>query len=135
VTLFFREVISPDSKTAWFNRAVARIKSDDQCLQLLGKKSSIKAYGEPTGNRWARNRPIASTVNVDRYGVEHFLIYFNVEGDISKGRVNLHLLKRPGQGEYDYKYLYLHVKGQPRVYLEGEPRKHTRKGFSSILWR
>jgi len=59
ITMFYLEVLSPDSKTNWFNRAVDRVKADERCLRLLGQKSSIKAYGEPTGDRWTRSRPIA----------------------------------------------------------------------------
>ncbi|KAF8416980.1 TIM21-domain-containing protein [Tirmania nivea] len=139
VTMFYLEVLSPDSKTNWFNRAVARVKADERCLRLLGKKSSIKAYGEPTGDRWTRNRPIASTVKVDRHGVEHFFMHFNVEGDVDRGVVQLHLVKRPGQDDYDYKYLYLDVKGQRRVYLENSDNKpttpkHEKRGLFGVRW-
>lgn len=34
-----------------------------------------------------------------------------VEGDVDKGVVQLHLVKRPGQEDYDYKYLFLDVQG------------------------
>ena len=57
--MFYLEVLSPDSKTNWFSRAVDRVKSDERCLRLLGRKGSIKAYGESTGDRWTRERPIA----------------------------------------------------------------------------
>ena len=59
VTLLYLEVFSSDSKTAHFNRAVDRVKKDRRCTELLGDVKKIKAYGEPTSNRWARNRPIA----------------------------------------------------------------------------
>jgi hypothetical protein len=38
---------------------VSRIKEDPRCTSLLGDRKTIKAYGEATWNRWARNRPIA----------------------------------------------------------------------------
>ena len=57
-TVLYLEVIAPDSVTNWFNRAHDRVKKDPRCVQLLGG-GRIKAYGEETGNRWARNRPIA----------------------------------------------------------------------------
>jgi len=57
-TVLYLEVIAPDSVTSWFNRAHDRVKKDPRCVQLLGG-GRIKAYGEETGNRWARNRPIA----------------------------------------------------------------------------
>ncbi len=59
VTVLYLEVFSTDSKTTQFNRAVDRIKKDPRCLELLGSAKKIKAYGEPTSNRWARNRPLA----------------------------------------------------------------------------
>ncbi|KAI5845358.1 TIM21-domain-containing protein [Tricharina praecox] len=137
-TFVYLEVIAPDSVTNWFNRAHARVKSDPQCVQLLGA-GTIKAYGEETWNRWARNRPIAASVSTDRSGTEHLRVHFNVEGDLDKGVVNLHLIKRPGQKEYEYKYLYLDVAGRSRVYLEnvddtqriGEGGK---KKFLGVRW-
>lgn len=58
-TFLYVEVLSPDSKTTWFNRAVNRVKKDPRCTVLLGDPRTIKAYGEPTSNRWARSRPLA----------------------------------------------------------------------------
>lgn len=34
-----------------------------------------------------------------------------VEGDIDKGVVNAHLVKRPGEHNYEYRYLFLDVAG------------------------
>lgn len=58
-TLFYLEVLSPNSKTWQFETAVGRIKDDPQCIKLLGDRREIKAYGEQTSNRWARTKPIA----------------------------------------------------------------------------
>lgn len=55
VTFVYLEVISPDSTTNWFNRAHDRVRRDERCLELLGG-GRIRAYGEPTSNRWSRNR-------------------------------------------------------------------------------
>lgn len=57
--LLYQEVFSPDSKTAYFNRAVDRIKADARCVELLGDGRKITAYGEETFNKWRRARPIA----------------------------------------------------------------------------
>ena len=35
-----------------------------------------------------------------------------VEGDLDKGVVHLHLLRRPGQSDYEYRHLYLDVAGK-----------------------
>lgn len=56
--LVYFEVMAPDSVTAWFNRCHDRVKNDPECIRLLGD-GRIKAYGEPTYNRWAKARPIA----------------------------------------------------------------------------
>ena len=70
------DVFSSDSKTRHFNRAVdrfvhcwfeeviltpvlRRIRADPRALDLLGSGQTIRAFGEPTGNKWSRNRPIA----------------------------------------------------------------------------
>lgn len=97
----YQEVFSPDSKTAYFNRAVDRIKKDVRCLELLGESKKITAYGEETHNKWRRARPIAyvvsspgerwrssigcllhvwcsSTLSKDGKGNDHLMIQFNV---------------------------------------------------------
>jgi import inner membrane translocase subunit TIM21 len=30
----------------------------------------------------------------------------------------MHLIKRPGQHEHEYKYFFIDVRGHPRIYLE-----------------
>jgi import inner membrane translocase subunit TIM21 len=57
--VLYLDVFAPDSKTRQFNLAVDRIKRDARCVALLGDSKRIRAYGEPTANRWARNRPLA----------------------------------------------------------------------------
>ena len=59
ITLFYTEVLAPNSKTNQFNAAVNRIKASSQCTDLLGSSKKITAFGEPTWNKWARARPIA----------------------------------------------------------------------------
>ncbi|RPB07458.1 TIM21-domain-containing protein [Morchella conica CCBAS932] len=125
-TLLYLEVFAPDSAANWFNTIHARVRADERCVGLLGNR--IKAYGEPTSNRWSRNRPIASKTWKDKYGVEHLVMHFNVEGHIDRGVVNAHLVKRPGEGEYTYQYLFLEVSGKPRIYLEKDESKTEREG-------
>ena len=57
--LLYKEVFASDSKTRHFNRAVDRIRADPRALELLGSGQTIRAFGEPTANKWARARPIA----------------------------------------------------------------------------
>jgi len=138
--LMYTEVFSLDSKTAHFNRAVDRVKEDSRCTELLGNSKKITAYGEPTSNKWRRARPIASTVRQDQVGTEHLVMHFNVEGPLNTGVVNLHMIKRPSDGEFIYRYLYLDVKGHQRIYLENadatpdSPGKNKSKLFG-ISWR
>ncbi|KAH0565905.1 hypothetical protein GP486_000708, partial [Trichoglossum hirsutum] len=110
ITFLYLEVFSPEGKTNQFNRAVDRIKKDRRCTELLGDSKKIKAYGEPTWNKWARSRPIASSIRKDRTGTDHLLMHFNVEGPLNSGVVNLHMTRRPDQSEFEYKYLFLDVK-------------------------
>jgi hypothetical protein len=55
----YTDVFSPDSKTAYFNRAVDRIRKDPDCLALLGDAKKLTAHGDETYNKWRRARPIA----------------------------------------------------------------------------
>lgn len=117
------EVFSTDSKTAVFNRAADRVRKDAKCLELLAgeglhNKREITAYGEPSWSRWARNRTIASSVETDRAGMEHMRMHFYVEGPVAKGTVNLHMTKKVGDKEFEYRFLALDVPGNQRHYLE-----------------
>ncbi|KAL8712384.1 MAG: hypothetical protein Q9225_006944 [Loekoesia sp. 1 TL-2023] len=135
----YKEVFSIDSKTVQFNRAVDRIRSDSRVKEVLGSDHKIRAFGEPTWNRWARARPIASNTYKDSSDVEHFMMHFNVEGSLHRGVVNLHTVKGSGQAEWEYKYLTLDVKGQPRIYLENADvtpgKKHSSFKFLGMQWR
>ena len=55
----YKEVLSPNSSTWQFEKAVERIKNDTRCTNVLGDRREIRAFGNSTWNRWARNRPIA----------------------------------------------------------------------------
>lgn len=140
--VLYLEVFSPSSKTAVFNRTVTRIRADQTCVdalvgrdgeqQQLDKKpwgltwslfgagdrgAKIAAYGEGSWSRWARNRTIASNVEVDRRGVEHMHMHFYVAGPKAEGTVWVHMTRRQG-AEWDYHTLSLDIKGQQRVWLE-----------------
>ncbi|KAH6632660.1 TIM21-domain-containing protein [Chaetomium tenue] len=126
--VLYSEVFSPDSKTTYFNRAVDRIRKDPRCLELLGDGKKITAFGEETHNKWRRARPLASTVTKDGQGNEHLMIQFNVQGPKGAGRVNMHLIKRVGQGEYEYKYFFLDIRGHQRIYLENADTSRAKDG-------
>ncbi|OQO05351.1 hypothetical protein B0A48_09119 [Cryoendolithus antarcticus] len=121
-TVLYLEVFSPSSKTAIFNRCADKIRKDAKCLELLcgpglhGKRE-VEAFGEPSWSRWARNRRIASRVEVDRAGVEHMKMHFYVKGKEAEGTVQVHMSKVKG-GEWEYEVLALDVSGQQRVWVE-----------------
>ncbi|KAI0099919.1 import inner membrane translocase subunit tim-21 [Nemania sp. FL0031] len=119
----YQDVFSPDSKTAYYNRAVDRIKKDPACLAILGDANKITSHGEETSNKWRRARPIASTLNTDAKGNDHLVMHFYVEGPLNNGVVYVHLVKRAGHHEFEYKYLFVDVKGHQRIYLENADAK------------
>ncbi|KAK1836904.1 TIM21-domain-containing protein [Podospora conica] len=135
--VLWTELVSVDSKTAWFNRGVDRVRGDAACRRLLGARewsgSDIKAFGEETGNKWRRARPLASSSYKDARGDEHLVIKFNVQGPRTPGEVHMHLVKPVDKSDFEYKYLFLEVKGHNRVYLENANAKGTgedgKKGF------
>lgn len=134
----YEELFAPDSKTIQFNAAVSRVKASAECRELLGPSSKIVAYGEPTSNKWARARPLAHSSEVDRAGITHFRMHFNVEGPDNRGVVNVHMTKAPGQDRLEYRLLSLRVEGHPIVYLEnkdgGNVKKNVGKMFG-VQWR
>ncbi|KAF6813743.1 mitochondrial import inner membrane translocase subunit Tim [Colletotrichum sojae] len=135
----YTDVFSLDSKTAHFNRVVDRIKSDPTCIELLGDPKKISAHGEETNNKWRRARPIASTINTDSRGHEHLLMHFHVEGPLNRGVVHLHMIRTPASGEFEYKYLYVDIRGHQRIYLENADTSSSGSGkksfkFLGISW-
>ncbi|GAP87276.1 putative mitochondrial import inner membrane translocase subunit TIM21 [Rosellinia necatrix] len=114
----YQDVFSPDSKTAYFNRAVDRIKKNPVCLGVLGEANKIVAHGDETANKWRRSRPIMSTLQTDAQGNDHLVMNFYVEGPLNHGAVHVHLVRRAGHSEFEYKYLFVDVKGHQRIFLE-----------------
>ncbi|OCK85982.1 TIM21-domain-containing protein [Lepidopterella palustris CBS 459.81] len=132
--LLYTEVFSSDSKTSHFNRATDRIKRDRRCIELLGDSKKIKAYGEPSWSRWARNRVIASKTETDRWGTEHLHMHFYVEGPLNQGVVNIHMTKKPSQDEFEYQVLAVDIKGHQRIYLENaDAKKDSGKGPTKMF--
>ncbi|WEW59818.1 mitochondrial import inner membrane translocase subunit tim21 [Emydomyces testavorans] len=118
-TFLYMDVFAPDSKTRHFNRAVDRIKDDAKCVEVLGNPKKIRAYGEASWNKWTRNRPIATTLERDRFGNEHIKMHFNVTGPLSDGIVRVHLIKTQDQSEYKYQLLALDVPGTKEHWTQG----------------
>ncbi|KAF7510527.1 hypothetical protein GJ744_006373 [Endocarpon pusillum] len=138
IYFLYQELFAADSKTRQFNHAVDRVRADSRCTELLGPAKEIKAYGEPTSNKWARARPLAHSVEVDKLGVTHFKMHFHVEGPKDAGVVNLHMTKGKGDEDLQYKYLSLNVNGHPTVYLENADEKSPKKTVAKMFgvqWR
>lgn len=134
----YTDVFSPQSSTSHFNRAVDRIRADAGVVGLLGKGSEIRAFGEPTWNKWRRNRPIASRTETDRMGTERLFMHFNLAGPLNEGTAQLHMLRRQDENEFHYGYLVVDVIGHPRITLESasanEKKKKTPGTFFGIRW-
>lgn len=79
--MLYSEVFAPDSKVNHFNRAANQVRSDHRAIELLGPRKEIRAFGEPSWNKWSRNRRIASETRKDKNGTEHILMHFNVSFD------------------------------------------------------
>ncbi|KAI0117080.1 mitochondrial import inner membrane translocase subunit TIM21 [Daldinia grandis] len=124
----YTDVFSPDSKTAYFSRAVDRIKKDPECVRLLGESKKITAHGEETMNKWRRARPISSTLNTDAQGNQHLIMHFYVEGPLNNGAVNVHLIKYANRDNFEYKYFYIDIGGHSRIYLENADSKPAGEG-------
>ncbi|EUC44002.1 hypothetical protein COCMIDRAFT_6634 [Bipolaris oryzae ATCC 44560] len=132
----FSDVLSPTSKTAYFNRATDLIRADARCQKLLGPGAEIAAYGEPSWSRWARNRQISSTQETDKWGTEHLRFKFYVEGPRGQGVVHVHLTKRPSQDEFEYETLAVDVKGHQRIDLMADKKRDrvAPKIFGARWW-
>jgi mitochondrial import inner membrane translocase subunit TIM21 len=63
-----------------------------------------------------------------------------VEGPKGKGVVNMHLIKRVGKPDYEYKCFFVDVRGHERIYLENADaalkRDHEHKEFKlfGVKW-
>ncbi|KAI1447638.1 import inner membrane translocase subunit tim-21, mitochondrial [Annulohypoxylon stygium] len=128
----FQDVFSPESKTAYFSRAFDRVRKDPECVALLGNSKKIVAHGEETMNKWRRARPISSTLSTDAQGTQHLIFNFYVEGPLNNGTVYGHLTRRPSQDEFQYKYLWVDVKGHQRIYLENAETKPSSGGHKKF---
>ncbi len=67
--------------------------------------------------------------------VVDLLTSFQVEGPLNTGVVNLHMVKRPGQDGFEYKYLALDVKGTCRPCSFLMDFANRKKGIRGYTWR
>ncbi|KAH8735792.1 TIM21-domain-containing protein [Ilyonectria robusta] len=132
------DVFSPDSKISQFNRAVDRIKDDPRCIELLGDARKITAHGDETFNKWRRARPVSSTEKTDAQGHQHLVMHFYVEGQRNRGVAQLHMIKHRGHDEFLYKYFFVDIEGNDRIYLEqdatGSANSGKKLSFFGVKW-
>ena len=62
-----------------------------------------------------------------------------VDGPLNKGVAQLHMVKYRGQSDFEYKYLYVDVRGHDRIYLENEATSAASKAgkklsFFGVKW-
>lgn len=129
----YQELFAADSKTRQFNHAVDRVRADTRCRELLGPPNEIRAYGEPTTSKWARARPLAHTVEVDKLGTTHFRMHFHVEGPDAAGIVNIHMTRKADEDALSYKLLSLSVPGHQTIYLENADSSNPKKAISKMF--
>lgn len=110
-SVLWSDVFSSSSKVSHFNRVVERIKNDGRCVDALGNPRKIRAFGDGSWNRWTRNRAIPSRVVKDGQGNEELFMQFNVVGPRGEGRVHVRMRRRAGEGEWQYRELWLDPKG------------------------
>ncbi|KAI4754780.1 hypothetical protein E4T52_09786 [Aureobasidium sp. EXF-3400] len=121
-TVLYLEVFSSDSKTAVYNRAFERVRTDPKCIEVLagrGKGGEIEAWGENRvrNSRFARDS-IASKSETDGIGTKHMRMHFHVGGSLATGVVNVHMTKRRDESDFKYHQLALDVPGHERIWLE-----------------
>lgn len=121
-TVLYLEVFSSDSKTAVYNRAFERIRTDQKCIEVLagrGKGGEIEAWGENRvrNSRFARDT-ISSKSETDKIGTTHMRMHFHVGGSLAQGTVNVHMTKRRDDKDFQYHHLALDIPGHERIWLE-----------------
>jgi import inner membrane translocase subunit TIM21 len=77
-------------------------------------------------------------MEVDKLGVLHFRMHFNVEGPDGKGVVNVHMTKARDGSSLEYRTLSLNVPGHELVYLENKENVGVKAQVGKIFgvqWR
>jgi len=122
--LVFSDVLSPNSQTAQFNRAVNRIKASEICTKLLGPANTITAFGDSPWSSYRRARiagpsPYINVSKDPKTGLEQIKMRFLVRGSKDEGWVTLHMQWNQPELEYEYLLLALDIQGHRRIFLEG----------------
>jgi import inner membrane translocase subunit TIM21 len=136
--VLFKDVFSPNSKTAAFNRIVSLVKSNEDCIDILGPANRIVAYGETPRSSFRRARmegPQASSKTAtDAMGTEHLRMRFLVRGSKNEGWVSVHMARAKGNSEWEDLLVALDVKGHHRVYVVNDSNEPGKKKLSGNLF-
>ncbi|KAH3685995.1 hypothetical protein WICPIJ_002994 [Wickerhamomyces pijperi] len=127
IYLVLSELLLPSGDTQVFNHAVSLVEKDEKVQKLLGfeEGTRLKAYGETNGgDKWTRNRPIASQRSEDRQGKEHLFMRFNVEHDNKVASVQLETVQADVLHP-EFRYIFVDVPGQKRVYVIEPPKQKS----------
>ncbi|KAK8207475.1 mitochondrial import inner membrane translocase subunit TIM21 [Phyllosticta capitalensis] len=139
VYVMFTEIISPEGTTNQLHRALDKIKKDPRCVEVLGDPKQIVEFSTNANPR-ARHWTVPSQREKDKAGNLHLTMRFNVKGPLNQGAVQLHMVQKPGESEFEYQTLTLDVPGHRRIYLENaEPlsqslKRKTGKLFGIKWW-
>lgn len=127
IYLVLSELLLPSGDTQVFNHAVSLVEKDPNVQKLLGfeEGTRLKAYGETNGgDKWTRNRPIASQRSEDRQGKEHLFMRFHVEHDNKVASVQLETVQADVLHP-EFRYIFVDVPGQKRTYVIEPPKQKS----------
>ncbi|ANZ74194.1 BA75_00326T0 [Komagataella pastoris] len=135
--LLFSELFLPSGDTTTFNHAVTLVEKDPGAQKLLqiDPGTRLKAYGEATGDKWTRNRPLRTSRRIGKDGYERILMRFHVESDNQVGIVSLEAVDKT-VFDQEFAYVYLDVPGKKRHYIIAPqlPKKTENTGFLGVKW-
>ncbi|KAK9473115.1 TIM21-domain-containing protein [Dipodascopsis tothii] len=131
---FVITAIMPSGDVQLQARASRMVEEHARCRELIGDKMTI--HGEPSGNRWARNRPVVAQRGIDQDGREHVWIKFYAEGERGEGVARLEMIKDTADADFVYRYFFVDVKDHGRVMLVDNTATTRPKpsGFLGIKW-
>ncbi|PHH72640.1 hypothetical protein CDD82_5867 [Ophiocordyceps australis] len=80
-----------------------------------------------------------SSEQTDSFGNDHLIMHFHVDGPLRNGIAQLHMVRGRGKSDYEYKYLFVDIKGHERIYIERADSKATSKKepltLFGVKWR
>lgn len=141
--LITSELLTPQSDTTLFNRAVSLASNDPVVQSWLGPGSTLVAFGQLNNNdKWSRNRPIVSNKSVDPQGLTHVSFNFHLQNN-NKERGVVHVVakyhsqwEKPG-----FAMMWIDVRGKGRHYIikpklnpSSSPQNNNKQNSSLFKW-